>query len=1453
MAEKRGNDGSLFRGALIGTPIAIGGGIGISRFRKDSNFFGGSVSKLPNEEAFSAISNFTNRYADKANSGVLKDWQLNKLNKLAGETVLSASEIQEAWIRAARSVDPEGNTASWLADRMIGKTSQEIMNDVTFHVQQGSSSHLQRTASAFLRDINTLERFAGRLQTTDLIGTTRRHEIIPRAFDVLIRSALPPKLEGDLSSIEKALGNAGVTLTRVSRGGAFEGYSELRMKITGGILPEFGPDWKGIEKGLEIKIPGVSTLNEGIVTLGGTMQTRYIAGTYGLVEGGVLKESFNHEQYMIRRVAEELVPQLQKEKRLTQRRAHDLTHTFTENMMKNLENVRMIPKGVHSGWDEYIDFQSRRMRLMTPEGKPLPLEEYANVLGAGGLKKQGGGFLPLYPGTSPTHMIKGVAFPFDYASKAYPIGPSVDYARRPMQYLRPGYAPTAAARMMMDIPTEAGWIPAGRSGGAYWGTESLNQRFAWAKMGIGVETPFVPTAYISPKYSDVLQGRGITTEGMGIISSAYSGQREVEEVISGLEVSMGNTSPWVAERTPGIGTGKSVWQIGETAGGDVFLGWSPEGKPVVLPAGANVEAIAAHTYDSKKGDFLKVIATQTTRGEGPASKVFGGGKAMLEEKGPGFLKEVMKEGLSATHLANIGAALSMDELRKNRHLFHQQLFTSLQNYLQFQMSSGKQISSLASNFANNPAKVLQTIGAVASAEGTYSTEEAIKFAYQIAKGGGLSNVQMGAVFGAVPEVVGENWAGLMPGLGMGAKTEIERGLVMGFSQFFYGGPGAEGAGKRATIEPRLMEMLSAPQLGEVGLGIQKEIAERMMIEYPERFAEQKAYSTALKSLLGGGAVEGIDIPLGDERGRLAKAYGAALEGGEGTRKKLMEEISRAWAGTVTGKDLGLARNRLPGSKFLTLYSASQVGSPLSDPYTIGITEGMASDMLQDLEKTYGEKEVTGLRKRFMTGRTIAGFGFRHPIIGPYSLQPLKFQRIAGEGSYAVANEILRKVSIPSLGEELGNMRFSPLVGMGADTDADAMAASLVSPQLEKNLTTHINNQTSLDLYEQYTVRKQLLKKSAGLSNIPIREEMKEAALRLGIAKQEIGLISNALGTGRAAILQSGLSGEERANALFVLDYLEQTPILAKHIKAGKAEKMLGLFRDIKVGIEKKDADRLARIVTESIDLSKSSQQAAIREGFEYMTEDVVTGELARKRLPALPIHQTTRNITNAIAAMETNKVGQITAKRMHELHRAKGFAPTLAEMGTMLTPEAARLSPFGPFFVQPPPPTGIAGGAAKLSAHMTAISNKVAATGRGLLKYARPLGIGTGVAIGIATVLSEPSMSLSPEDKIPPRPIMKSGTGGAEIGTNLHLDTRQVQGSPTTRNPVRAGNTARIAGPARLSKRISIDGVSNRAIDYQELNGQIRQAIGGRARINSSVDDRRMSLNSQKLSDILND
>jgi len=71
--------------------------------------------------------------------------------------------------------------------------------------------------------------------------------------------------------------------------------------------------------------------------------------------------------------------------------------------------------------------------------------------------------------------------------------------------------------------------------------------------------------------------------------------------------------------------------------------------------------------------------------------------------------------------------------------------------------------------------------------------------------------------------------------------------------------------------------------------------------------------------------------------------------------------------------------------------------------------------------------------------------------------------------------------------------------------------------------------------------------------------MEAAAINLGVGKERIGSVSNALRTGRAAVMQSGLSVAEKADAMFLMDWMEQTPISAKHIKKSQAARMMDLL------------------------------------------------------------------------------------------------------------------------------------------------------------------------------------------------------------------------------------------------------------------------------------------------------
>jgi len=234
------------------------------------------------------------------------------------------------------------------------------------------------------------------------------------------------------------------------------------------------------------------------------------------------------------------------------------------------------------------------------------------------------------------------------------------------------------------------------------------------------------------------------------------------------------------------------------------------------------------------------------------SKVFGGAKGMAKEVGPHSISKTLSAidvSLSGGYASSVDAIITMDELKKNRGLHYNQMFTSLWEYTQLNMESGKQVSSLASNYANNPIKTIAKLNSLATQSDKFSHDLMLKNITQIARGASLTPSQFGNVFGAVPEVFGSEYQSIMGSLSLAEIESMNKGVATGITQLFFEGLGGPGAGKMATIEPRMFELLQASHLGSLGSDLQTEIATRMMATYPEKLLEQDALTTSLESLV----------------------------------------------------------------------------------------------------------------------------------------------------------------------------------------------------------------------------------------------------------------------------------------------------------------------------------------------------------------------------------------------------------------------------------------------------------------------------------------------------------------------------------------------------------------------------------------------------------------------------
>lgn len=1440
-----GTAGSLFKTAIISAPMAVGGGIGISRLSKSSNFFGSTVESLPHNPAADSIRGFTNRYVSAPHSGIFKDWQLDKLAGFTENTALSHEQMKGAFSRAAKVADPTGTVASMLDTQMMtAVTSEQVIDNVSHALKRSNSVYLQRAVSVFLEDINALE---SRTKAGLSLDTTVARMRVPRVREQIDLAKYNARMNKDIFGAAKQMG-ATFKTTLVSRGDDVAG-SELQVHFQGG---------KAGKKGFRMHIP--TEVSPGVITHGATQQSKYIAGRYGIIENGILTEqSFKHEEYVARRINEGLVPQIMNQERITQRSIRSAVSQFERNMMESPEWIPTTRPGEHRGLDIYTDVRSQILRLRNPTGEVLEEFEYADLMRQGGAKTPGGETISLFPGHSPSQIANGVASTLDVRGGLSLVPEAVPYGRRPFQYGRSGSAAAKEALSLMK-------------------GNPLTSKYSWAAANVGIESPMLQAAYISSKHGSVLANSGVSSEGQMLVSNMRSGERMVKKyrqfnIASSEMLGLGDL---IGEQTSGeIDINKYVKK-------GTVLGYSPEGRPVTLDDNMLITRATSHPGDKSRGSFIQVSAMQDVD-EMKYSKVFGGAKGMAVEAEPSYMRGVLKQVGVKTDDA-LDAVITMDELKKNRGLHYNQMFTSLWDYSKANMQSGKQYSELASNFMDDPLSAISKMRAAATQIDKFSHETMLGQIMGIARESDLNPKQMGAVFGAVPDIFGDTSA--LGSLNLAESAEIDKGVARGMTQLFFEDLGGPGSGKTATIEPRMFELLNSPHFGETGPAIQEDISNRMTQAYPQRMAEEKELTKALDSFVNPGKVKSgakISVPgfgdiyrpndtvvsqLSEYRtasgdsitSPLLGQYDATQEAVEKfqqnkiSREQMMEqvdslrsEVSNARIATVTGKN-GLLRNRLPGSKFLT--AVVPTGQPLRDPDTVGITEKYANQMFDDLESLYGKDAMAEMRGRFKAGEEVRGLVGRHPFIGPYSTNVVNFKKIAGNEAIAMINEKMQRATVSTAQgvEELGGLiRMSPMVGMAGDYDGDVISAVFAGPQLEQTLTDHMNDPATRGLYEQYSIRSQVLKAKAAPGDITLRQAMAGDATKLSITEGgRLGKLSSSLQKHRAAMLSGvgNLSPRERMNSLGLLEWLEQTPISGKHIPAGQEEKMLTLLDNLQYGLDRNRASDIANSARTVLAAASDPGQAALRKGFDIDLEDLMTGTTTQHHIPGIDIGAAAQNIANTTKQYQDTAAGRSSAAEMRSVLMGRAYSNE-ARAAASLSEEALSASPFGAFF------SSVEGRGGKIAKTMAAFSNKMGAAGKSMIAHSRPLAIGTGISLGIAALLSGPPRMLSPDDKIGATPIMKSGTGGAQMGVNLHPDQAGVS-SPTSRSHVGSANNARVAAHGGGGHRISVQGTGSGAMDSSSISSQLKGSLGN-VSVNSRIIDQRSSLSSQNISDILKD
>ena len=1545
---------SLFKAAVISAPVAYGG----YSFIKSGDAENLVNSFSDNLSSRSSFSSSLIRQSVNLNMGtdVFKRTQLDGIASKRHTVRIPLKDLKNLVTQAVLASDPSGHLYASLSPHLLTATDQaQVIESFTGVIGKNSSIYSAKAAGRFSELFNIMESRSARGLSTSFSAVSMS---FTREIEKKYMSDFSPKMSGLLQNLMESISEPGrqgtVSITEFGR--PDKPGTELRVKLYGGKL--------GIDKSeaITLKIPGIDPKNPSLITSGTTGQTKYIAGTYGIVEEGKVLSTYTSQEWMVKRANDELIPTLLREKVRSRRAYNSHVMQFTNKMMEDPEWIMSTPEGMHPGRDAYIKARSGLLHMYDSKYNKLNELYQASILEEGGLKvtpeffglgekyswnefqkassrfhldrtaastifkqlkETGEGFLPVYPGFSPAQIAKSVVSLRDTRKDAFSLfSDEASWGRRPGQAIRANSSPTKIASTLMKK-----------------GSGTIDDLFSWAKSNRMVDAPMGLAMYVSEESAMGLQDLGLSAEGQYLVSERGYAARSVNKwrqfsIASDKVLSLGDYAK--------VEEGGNVFGLDSYKGSQMrmnvrvpegtVLGLSPEGLPVKAPPNFTMKLVEGFKDDKSKGDFLRVVGHENVTNPS-FFKGFGIGKGMWATSEQSVINEtvsrVTKPGIKNEAVQMI---LTTAELKKNRVLHYNQMFTALWHFTRQNMNSGKVEQMAVEELLNNPLGVAKSIQDATAGDHPAKISRLI----DLARTSNLTPRQMGLTFGAVPEAFGKDSASLLASLKPGEMEFVKQGNVVGAGQIFFEDVAGPGSGKMATIEPRAFQFLNSPHLGAVGPELQQDISNRMNAMYPERLLEQKELTRSLESLSSLKDIKGAhaardvlknpellrtggNVQLGDLgsvfvpgnnivkslaeyqtatgsiiTSDLANSYNKTIEMSEmyssGAISKdammkqveaLQVDVAKSRIGTITGKG-GLLRNRVPGSVFLTSVAKTpkvedwleRKGIDLL-PGEVGITKKYAKKMFTSMENLgiYSTNELKAMSDRFMAGEGIAGLLGRHPYIGPYSNQPTTMKLIPGEEAVAMFNEQVRRaivapgsigmdefkgiMSSPASIKEVAKargisetlLRSSPMVGLAGDFDGDIVSVMLGSPDMQKKLTTLQNDAAYKSAYESYSLRSQILKAKAPSGSLTLSAVMRnkmaaDDALKLGITQSRLGKLSTALQGHRSAILsRMGRENSKQAmNALGLLEWMEQTPISGKHIKAGESRRMIGLFEDITKSFKSNDRAGIIKAVSSVLEEAKPVAKSALTEGVNVAIQEA-SGAVRYKKVRGIDIANAVDFMIESRKAMERTKANGVSMARLAEIFHSKGGRMTGTEAAATLSNDVVSMSPMSGFFKGTE--RKAEGFASRLVSSTNSFINKITAAGQKSIPHARKIGLGFAGAVGLATVLSSPTRSIGPGQLTPPSANLKSGSGGSKMGTNVHPSS-ETSGSPTVSDHTRYPNSARIAPHGGYNVSVSGD-ISGRP---DEVASRLRSGMSG-AGGHTMVTDNRSSLTARTLSNIL--
>jgi hypothetical protein len=352
----------------------------------------------------------------------------------------------------------------------------------------------------------------------------------------------------------------------------------------------------------------------------------------------------------------------------------------------------------------------------------------------------------------------------------------------------------------------------------------------------------------------------------------------------------------------------------------------------------------------------------------------------------------------------------------------------------------------------------------------------------------------------------------------------------------------------------------------------------------------------------------------------------------------------------------------------------------------------------------------------------------------------------------------------------------------------------------------------------------------------LQEIMIANTLKHGTTQRFVPQLSVKLSSAKAALTSHG-RGRAGGDAAFLLEWLEQTPISAKHLSAkeirgGGIEAMMGEITSALQFRGKGGAERLEGVVGSIIKDDAVARQLLVGNvtldsaGARDIAK--VMGTKAQRNIQGVDIKAATSELMRSMDAFESSG-----GLRLHEQLSGRGARLKAREIPEVLGKVAAQST------------GGAKGMFAEVSRKAMEASNLAVRACKGIIKHHKAIGLGFAGSLALGAVLSSPPQTVGPGSRYITGSRMNMNVSkGAQ---RLSEESQQVHppgqalGNPTVPAMM---NQRRASISSGTSRQVSVRGRAGNQLNLPGIGSTISSLFGGNTSGNMNIRDNRSPMDS---------